>query len=1053
MALLIEAEQFADNVRDIPEFANFSLPGVRDRVAELLGLIGRSEGIFATYTKHDISHIDMMLKMLKWLIPQSTTEKMTSADWLLIVLAIYLHDLGLLVTSEEYEKRGTNPDFRKWFESLDKTLEGKEYLARTNRMTASQKDKFFFQEFVRMGHAARIREWVTGRHSRKWGAAVKPIADAITHLLEPLPNRFRQYLGDVCESHHANDLDRIDKYPLNAPCASDDAAVVNVQYAAILLRTADLLHVTQDRTPSIMYQLLRLSDPKGVDEWDKQLGTFSVRPKKREIDITNPDSMVIQISADFTEERPLFALQEYITYANNQITQSKRWTDKSQQDTDARRYIFPWYSVRGDVRLEGVPPRPLKFELDRGRLLDLLVGHTIYNDPTVAIRELLQNGIDAVRYQHHLACRDARAVGRELPAIGKVSIRWNPKEHTLTIDDDGVGMDEDIIKHHLMTVGVSFYNTPQFEAEHSDFSPISRFGIGILTCFMVSDDIEIVTCRGDKGFRIRMTSVHADYLLRELPSEDEKLLGLAPHGSRVTLRLRETIDFSAKSVGDIVRYWVILPACSVEYIEEGRKPEKIGYTSTQEALREFNAHASETALSTHEGWQRATDIVVKTRYGADISGNDLLHSSYELAFAVDNSWKLERSFAPSTKNQDAAVCIEGIRVADALPWCRSDGFSALLAVSGDRRFRTTVSRSGLEKDDEFERVGLQCFEMLFDHIKDEVTRIANQPGKPFSQASSAAKWLYSRLQEFSNKSACYDHLDRMYNELPSMVIERFSESSRSEAPTTRAMVSRRDLQNESSGFWTVESRLVDSLGTISRDLGRELSLNEFLAALAPESKHLQFSPLVLDAHQFVGAVTRSHSVDKVQFSRHHQQTAIHWSRDLVPSVPLSLNPQELFRETPYAISHGWSTQRAGDIVSREYYGGRAAFPEIKFMESQIVGDDQKVQVVISRMGRFIQSASEGIETWKVIRRAVLDMAKKDPASDRLFDTYSAALAFARSLGVCGRDAGVFKSWTNYVDTLRDAIADAGLAVNLPDELRERQSEHVFNASSYWRNWD
>src|SRR5581483_11698025 len=93
MPLPTEAEQWADKAREISEFSKFSLPGVRERVAELLGLIGKLEGIFTTYTKHDISHIDSMLKMLKWLIPPSTSEKMTSSDWLLIVLAIYLHDL------------------------------------------------------------------------------------------------------------------------------------------------------------------------------------------------------------------------------------------------------------------------------------------------------------------------------------------------------------------------------------------------------------------------------------------------------------------------------------------------------------------------------------------------------------------------------------------------------------------------------------------------------------------------------------------------------------------------------------------------------------------------------------------------------------------------------------------------------------------------------------------------------------------------------------------------------------------------------------------------
>jgi molecular chaperone HtpG len=419
MSPLTKAENEADKARELPNFKNLSLPGIRSEVEKMLGLIGRVDGIFSTYTSHDISHIDPMLKMLNWLIPKSTAEVMTSTDWLMIVLSIYFHDLGMLVTSEEYEKRYENKNFKDWLDGLDKASDGQEYLSRTNRMTDVEKERFFFQEFIRLGHAVRIREWITGKHSQIWGTEVKPISEIISKLLDVLPSRFREDLGKVCESHHNDNLDNTDLYQLCARYGSEQQEIVSVQYAAILLRTTDLLHITKDRTPSIAYKVLRLSDPKAVSEWDKQLGTFSVAPKGRELVERDKESAIIMFHADFTQERPFFALQEYIAYANSQIQQSKRWAEKSQESADAKEYGFPWHSVKGDVRLEGVPPQPLSFELDRGRLLDLLVGHTIYNEPTVAVRELLQNSIDAIRYQHYLNGREARAKGLPEPKIRK----------------------------------------------------------------------------------------------------------------------------------------------------------------------------------------------------------------------------------------------------------------------------------------------------------------------------------------------------------------------------------------------------------------------------------------------------------------------------------------------------------------------------------------------------------------------------------------------------------------------------------------------------------
>ena len=115
---------------------------------------------------------------------------------------------------------------------------------------------------------------ISGKIPYYYGDTLKPITDAIRAEIERLPSQFRDHLGVVCESHHKDDLDAVDRYPLYQKYGTSEKETANVQYAAILLRTADLIHVTKDRTPSVMYKIIGLSDPKGVDEWEKQLGTF-----------------------------------------------------------------------------------------------------------------------------------------------------------------------------------------------------------------------------------------------------------------------------------------------------------------------------------------------------------------------------------------------------------------------------------------------------------------------------------------------------------------------------------------------------------------------------------------------------------------------------------------------------------------------------------------------------------------------------------------------------------------------------------------------------------
>jgi hypothetical protein len=77
---------------------------VRDQVEEILAHIGKV-GLFEEYTVHNISHIDEMLGIIEWLIPDDTKKVMTSAEWLMLTLAVYFHDLGMVITKDEYEKR------------------------------------------------------------------------------------------------------------------------------------------------------------------------------------------------------------------------------------------------------------------------------------------------------------------------------------------------------------------------------------------------------------------------------------------------------------------------------------------------------------------------------------------------------------------------------------------------------------------------------------------------------------------------------------------------------------------------------------------------------------------------------------------------------------------------------------------------------------------------------------------------------------------------------------------------------------------------------------
>lgn len=152
------AEKMAEKAEELRTFSGMKLLHIKKQVEILLQHIG-DYGIFSGYTKHDISHIDEMLKIAEWIIPENTKKVMTAAEWMMLVLSIYFHDMGMLVTKEEYDNR-EKTEFVEFKKSAYEGKYGKEYIKKIECL--EEPDKFLYEEYVRMNHAKRIKMWIIG---------------------------------------------------------------------------------------------------------------------------------------------------------------------------------------------------------------------------------------------------------------------------------------------------------------------------------------------------------------------------------------------------------------------------------------------------------------------------------------------------------------------------------------------------------------------------------------------------------------------------------------------------------------------------------------------------------------------------------------------------------------------------------------------------------------------------------------------------------------------------------------------------------------------------
>ena len=171
-----------------------------------------------------------------------------------------------------------------------------------------------------------------------------------------------------------------------------------------------------------MYKLIDPSDPISQREWAKQAVVRRVRSRPGTDKDGNASEDVlsdtIDVFATFTDSDGFFGLTSYLKYATSQLSASYGIVLKSRH-LSPRKYEFPWRFIDdSNIEVDGFLKQTFGFELDQDKILDLLTGHTLYNDSNVVVRELVQNAIDAVRLQ----CGIDHS---ESDISGSIDIYWN----------------------------------------------------------------------------------------------------------------------------------------------------------------------------------------------------------------------------------------------------------------------------------------------------------------------------------------------------------------------------------------------------------------------------------------------------------------------------------------------------------------------------------------------------------------------------------------------------------------------------------------------------
>ncbi len=445
------------------------------------------------FTLHDSDHLFQVLEIIELLLGDTNIRELSTPELMLLIVAAFFHDIGMAPDEKDVQAWLKNWDSNIEFES---DLEENQYLAfrrftlaRPERLEAIEvltaqgeisraniQKSYLVSDYIRDTHSIRAREII----ERDWAEQIMYRDTDLT-----------VDLAEICFSHNEDALSLLN---LDMHHLSGHGQYSCLPMVGVLLRIADILDFDPKRTPDVLLSNLNIKNPISLLEWKKH----------RDIQSWEICPNLIQFHAKCRHPAVEYAIHQFCDLIDRELGACNNVMSQVQRHLHSKRpglnLLLPLRVDRTKIEtqrtIQGKPLylyRDTKFSLSKKQVIELLMGTKLYGNPEVALRELLQNSIDAC------LLRDAMEKKWQNPYRPQIIVRYLREgvDDILEVEDNGIGMDQQIIDNYYSNIGKSFYKSTDFfdlkAQSGADFQPTSRFGIGILSCFMVSDTLIVDT--------------------------------------------------------------------------------------------------------------------------------------------------------------------------------------------------------------------------------------------------------------------------------------------------------------------------------------------------------------------------------------------------------------------------------------------------------------------------------------------------------------------------------------------------------------------------------
>lgn len=461
--------------------------------------------LFNHFSRHDSSHSRKILVNIGKLLGGKLNELSATDTWLILEGA-FLHDTGMLASYDDLQEIATSSEFAVYVRGVARSST---HELRAFAAGFDEKDPMWpFRQgdnplaAVNLWHQLLVG-WLRSRHAtRAQRVAESPETLGITSPHnELLPSRLRRCLGIICRAHTVPFEELLESLPQHADGMSDETC--HPRFVACLLRLGDALDMDSGRFCPVMQKLYGPAPRSKAAHEDKHASIIHLRSSGQSI----------EVEAECATDDGYVAASDWFEMLEKEVgNQFRHWAEIVPQPGFMS---VPAVNVRlthkdADHFLRG--GRLPRVSLSEEEVFEVLQGAGIYENKWTALRELLQNAVDATVIRIWL-CHKDELVGEENSPISKtflslarkypVEIRIQPEASdkegwraaVILIKDQGCGISRSTFEK-MLRVGSGGEEQRQEVIDQMPewMKPSGAFGLGLQSAFFLgASQLEFTT--------------------------------------------------------------------------------------------------------------------------------------------------------------------------------------------------------------------------------------------------------------------------------------------------------------------------------------------------------------------------------------------------------------------------------------------------------------------------------------------------------------------------------------------------------------------------------